>query len=223
MEPKNSHYLCDASANSITLYYNLHLLYDRYQWVIVPVSHNSNGKSGAGKSSAGQRGGCERDDSEMDSESGETCASEGGRDAVKHGDHEVAEGEEGGRGECGDRENKQGDIGRGDSGGVDSGGGDNGSKFNWVAQFIGLTNYLGWAHHGRKMHIDAGVAPQMLLARFALAILGKLGPFLLYYCGKNLPVEVVHKDETEQAVLTAEDVARIFKHSCRINMTGSGK
>jgi hypothetical protein len=70
----------------------------------------------------------------------------------------------------------------------------------WVAHFVGVTNTLGPQHHQRKVRLAAAaaaegapgrLAPQLLLARFALTILKQVGRFVSYHKSMGLVVRML--------------------------------
>jgi hypothetical protein len=71
---------------------------------------------------------------------------------------------------------------------------DNSGRKVWVAQFVATTNDVGAEHHGRALHIK-GVASQLLLARFAMLILGRLTKFLDYYKEAGVLAVLTRKDK----------------------------
>ncbi len=82
-----------------------------------------------------------------------------------------------------------------------------------MAQFVKTTENLGFQHHGRALRISPGVAPQLLLARFALLVLGRLTKFLSYYRDKGVMAIVVEGDtrpEPKVVPLTGNLVDAVF-------------
>ncbi len=96
-----------------------------------------------------------------------------------------------------------------------------------VAQFIETTNSPGWAHHGCNVWVDRGVAPQLLQARFALAIVSRINKFLLNYRDKCVRAVVVCDKGTEitdeQVRLTYADSMAIFGQPCRLDTIPQSK
>jgi hypothetical protein len=103
---------------------------------------------------------------------------------------------------------------------VPKGAGDGARAPVWVAQFVKTTEDLGFQHHGRALRISPGVAPQLLLARFALLVLGRLTKFLAFYKDKGVMAVVVVGDTRplpKVVPLTADLVDAVFSQRNRAN------
>jgi hypothetical protein len=67
----------------------------------------------------------------------------------------------------------------------------------WVAHFFGATNTIGAQHHQRTLRLQAEagapsrLAPQLLLARFAMAVLKQLGTFVNHQKSEGLVVRML--------------------------------
>jgi hypothetical protein len=61
---------------------------------------------------------------------------------------------------------------------------------HWVARFFKPTDSLGYVYHNREVNINAGVAPQLLFARFALLIFDSLISFIRAYRRDAIPIKV---------------------------------
>ncbi len=94
-----------------------------------------------------------------------------------------------------------------------------------MAQFVATTNDVGPEHHGRALHIDKGVASQLLLARFAMLVLGRLTKFLDFYRKIGVLAVLVRKDiEVMEYVepLKEADIDAIFAEPKRANSNTPG-
>jgi hypothetical protein len=69
---------------------------------------------------------------------------------------------------------------------------------HWVARFFKPTDSLGYIYHNREVNINAGVAPQLLFAHFALLIFDSLISFIRTHRRDAIPIKVngMHKNLT---------------------------